>query len=55
MKMPLSSRRITESKISIPHRPYSTQPSTNISINKDNLLDVKQRLEIYLSNKAKLK
>jgi hypothetical protein len=53
--MPLSSRRITEEKISIPHRPYSTQPSTNILINKDNLLDVKQRLEIYLNNKTKLK
>ncbi len=55
IKMPLSSRRITEEKISIPHRPYSTQPSTNILINKDNLLDVKQRLEIYLNNKTKLK
>jgi len=55
IKMPLSSRRITEDKISIPHRSYSTQPSTNILINKDNLLDVKQRLEIYLNNKTKLK
>jgi hypothetical protein len=54
-KMPLSSRRIPENKISIPHRPHSTQPSTNVFINKDNLLDVKQRLETYLANKAKLK
>jgi hypothetical protein len=55
IQMPLSSRRITNEKSSIPHRPYSTQPSTNILINKDNLLDVKQRLEIYLNNKTKLK
>jgi hypothetical protein len=53
--MPLSSRRIADDKISIPHRPYSAQPLSNIFINKDNLLDVKQRLEIYLTNKAKLK
>jgi hypothetical protein len=56
IKMPLSSRRIVEDKSPIPHRPYSTQPSTNILINnKDNLLNVKQRLEIYLNNKTKLK
>ncbi|CAF2916973.1 unnamed protein product, partial [Rotaria sp. Silwood2] len=55
IKMPLSSRQIIDNKIQISHRPYSTQPSTNIFINKDNLLNVKQRLEIYLNNKAKLK
>ncbi|CAF1271767.1 unnamed protein product [Adineta steineri] len=55
IKMPLSSRIITDDKISIPHRPYSTQPSSTILIDKDNLLNVKQRLEIYLQNKAKLK
>lgn len=55
IKMPLSSRRIAEEKISVPHRPYSTQPTTNIVVNKDNLLNVKERLQIYLSNKTKLK
>ncbi|CAF1412419.1 unnamed protein product, partial [Rotaria sordida] len=55
IKMPLSSRQIIDNKIQISHRSYSTQPSTNIFINKDNLLNVKQRLEIYLNNKAKLK
>jgi len=55
IKMPLSTRRITEDKVRIPHRPYSTQPSTNILIDKDNLLDVKKRLEIYLNNRTKLK
>lgn len=55
IQMPLSSRLTTERKVSIPHRPYSTQPSTTMMMNKDNLLDVKQRLEIYLNNKSKLK
>ncbi|CAF3748806.1 unnamed protein product [Rotaria sp. Silwood1] len=55
IKMPLSSRQIIDDKIRISHRSHSTQPSTNILINKDNLLNVKQRLEIYLNNKAKLK
>ena len=55
IQMPLSSRPTAEKKVSIPHRPYSTQPSSNLMINKDNLLDVKQRLEIYMNNKAKLK
>ncbi|CAM4809910.1 unnamed protein product [Rotaria magnacalcarata] len=55
IKMPLSSRRTIEDKIQVSHRPYSTQPSTSTLVNKDNLLHVKQRLEIYLNTKAKLK
>jgi hypothetical protein len=56
IKMPLSSRRVIDEKTQVPHRPYSTQPSTaNILKDKDNLLNVKQRLEIYLNNKTKLK
>ncbi|UJR15741.1 hypothetical protein I4U23_002676 [Adineta vaga] len=57
IKQPLSSREIPNERnpLILPHRPYSTQPSTTILINKDNLLNVKQRLEIYLNRKAKLK
>ena len=45
--MPLSSRIENEHKPLIPPRSYSTQP--NQILNKDNLLDVKERLEIYLN------
>ncbi|CAF0906385.1 unnamed protein product [Adineta ricciae] len=57
IRMPLSSRETTNARNPpiLPHRPYSTQPTSTILLNKDNLLDVKQRLEIYLNNKARLK
>ena len=51
IQSPISSRIVNENKkIDLPRRAYSTQPN-----DRDNLLHVKQRLEIYLKSKAKLK
>lgn len=58
LKSPLSSRsRIhqKQKRITVPHRPYSTQPTGTVPVDKNNLLQVKQRLEVYLQKKAELK
>lgn len=56
IQMPSSSRVDEQHRTTLPHRSHSTQPMrTNQFLNKDNLLDVKQRLEIYLNTKTKLK